>query len=115
MKIWKLVSGILSIILSLFVVFQSMFAGMANALDGNGEISGTAGLFVAVFMLAAGIVSIVVRNSEKKGGDRALIVLFLLAAVLGYTLSGSFTDLKIWATWCLICGILSFISMRKKS
>lgn len=114
MKIWKLVSGILSIILSLFVVFQSMFAGMANAY-GHGDISGTAGLFVAVFMLAAGIVSIVVRNSEKKGGDRALIVLFLLAAVLGYTLSGSFTDLKIWATWCLICGILSFISMRKKS
>ena len=58
MKVWKLVSGILSIILFVFVSFQSCAAGLSNALEANGEASGTAGIMVAVFMLAGGIVSI---------------------------------------------------------
>ena len=32
MKVWKLVSGILSIILFVFVSFQSFAAGVSNAL-----------------------------------------------------------------------------------
>ena len=38
MKIWKLVSGILSIVLVLFVLFQSCAAGLGNALEANGEV-----------------------------------------------------------------------------
>ena len=33
MKVWKLVSGILSIILFVFVSFQSCAAGVSNALE----------------------------------------------------------------------------------
>ena len=43
MKVWKLVSGILSIILFVFVSFQSCAAGVSNALEANGEASGSAG------------------------------------------------------------------------
>lgn len=39
MKTWKLVSGIISIVLSVFVVFQSMIAGLANALEESGQVS----------------------------------------------------------------------------
>ena len=46
MKTWKLVSGIISIVLSVFVVFQSMIAGLANALEESGQVSGSAGLVV---------------------------------------------------------------------
>lgn len=113
MKTWKLVSGILSIILAVFVTFQSMFAGLANTLEENGEVGGSAGLFVAILMLAGGIVSIVVRNSKKKGGNIALIVLFLLAALLGFTMAGSYGDLYIWSAWCLINGVLAIISLVK--
>lgn len=35
MKVWKLVSGILSIILFVFVSFQSCAAGVSNALEAN--------------------------------------------------------------------------------
>ena len=80
MKTWKLVSGILSIVLFVFVSFQSCAAGVANTLENNGEISGSAGFIVAVGMLAGGIVSIATRKSEKKGGNIALILLFGLAA-----------------------------------
>ena len=36
MKNWKLVSGILSIVLCVFVLFQSCAAGTYNALEANG-------------------------------------------------------------------------------
>ena len=113
MKIWKLVAGILSIIISVIVFFQSALVGTANTLSANGEVGGSAGLFVAVFMLAGGIVSIVTRNSEKKGGNIALIVLFLLASVLGFNVAGSYGDLTIWASWCLINLILAIVSYVK--
>ena len=56
MKIWKLVAGILSIIFSVIVFFQSMLVGTANTLSSNGEVGGSAGLFVSIFMLSGGIV-----------------------------------------------------------
>ena len=113
MKVWKLVSGILSIILSVFVVFQSMMAGVANSLSANGEVGGSAGLFVAILLLAGGIVSIVVRKSEKKGGNIALIVLFGIAALFGFVGAGSYGDLYIWAFWCLINAVLAVVSLIK--
>ena len=113
MKTWKLVSGILSIILFVIVTFQSCAAGVANSLEANGETSGSAGVFVAILMLAGGIVSVATRNSEKKGGNIALIVLFGLAALVGFTGFGSFSDLAIWAGWCLINAILAVVAMIK--
>lgn len=46
MKTWKLVSGIISIVLSVFVVFQSMMAGLANALEESGQSSGSEDLLL---------------------------------------------------------------------
>ncbi len=111
MKIWKLVSGILSIVLFVFVTFQSCAAGLSNALEENGEVSGSAGIMVAVFMLAGGIVSIATRKSEKKGGNIALIILFGLAAVLGFANYGSYSDLAIWSGWCLINAVLAVVAI----
>lgn len=112
MKTWKLVSGILSIILFLLVTFQSCAAGVLNALEENGESSGSAGLMVSTLMLAGGIVSIATRKGGK-GGNIALIVIFGLAALIGFTMAGSFADLTIWAGWCLICAVLALISLIK--
>ena len=102
MKTWKLVSGILSIVLSVFVLFQSALAGVANTMSANGEAGGSAGLFVAILLLAGGIVSICVRKSVKKGGNIALVVLFGLAALFGFTGAGSYGDLYIWSFWCCL-------------
>ena len=112
MKTWKLVSGILSIIFFVFVSFQSCAAGIGNALSDNGEMSGSAGLLVAVMMLAGGIVSIATRKGGK-GGNIALIVLFGLAALTGFSMAGSYTDLNVWAFWCLVCAVLAIISLVK--
>lgn len=110
MKTWKLVSGILSIILFVFVAFQSCAAGTLNTLEGNGEVSGSAGLFVAIMLLAGGIVSVATRKGSK-GGNIALIVLFGIGALLGLTMGGSFGDLVIWGGWCLICAVLAVVAL----
>ena len=111
MKVWKLVSGILSIVLFVFVSFQSCAAGLSNALEANGEVSGTAGIMVAVFMLAGGIVSIATRKAKGKGGNIALLVLFGIAALIGFTNYGSYSDLAIWSGWCLINAVLAVIAL----
>ena len=112
-KTWKLVSGILSIILFALVSLQSCAAGVANTLEENGEVGGSGGLIVSIMLLAGGIVSIVTRNSTKRGGNIALIVLFGIGALLGYTTAGSFSDLYIWATWCLINVVFAIIAIIK--
>ena len=101
MKTWKLVSGIISIVLFAFVIFQSCAAGISNSLAENGESGGSAGLIVAIILLAGGIVSIATRNGSK-GGNIALIVLFALGA-----------DLNVWAAWCLICAVFAAVSLKK--
>ena len=111
MKTWKLVSGIISIVLSVFVVFQSMIAGLANALEESGQVSGSAGLVVSMCMLCGGIVSIVSRKNNSKGTNIAL--LFSLATLTGFVLAGNYSDLYIWSAWCLINAVLAFISLRK--
>ena len=102
MKTWKLVSGILSIIMFVFVTFQSCAAGISNSIEDNGEVGGSAGIIVAIMLLAG------------KGGNIAVIVLFGLGAIMGFTMAGSYTDLIIWAAWCAICAVLALISMIKK-
>lgn len=112
MKTWKLVSGILSIVLFFMVAFQSCAAGISNTLSESGEVSGSAGIIVAIMLLAGGIVSIATRNGGK-GGNIVLIVLFGIGTLFGYVLAGSFSDLYIWATWCLINVILAIVSLIK--
>ena len=62
-----------------------------------------------------GIDSIAVRNSQKNGGNIAVVILFLLASFLGIGLAGSFSDLNIWAGWCLINAVLAIISIFKQN
>lgn len=112
MKTWKLVAGILSIILFVFVTFQSCAAGLGNAMADNGEASGSAGVIVAIMLLAGGIVSIATRKGGK-GGNIALIVLFAIGALVGFTMAGSFADLRIWAGWCLVNAILAVVALIK--
>lgn len=101
MKTWKLVSGIISIVLSVFVVFQSMMAGLANALEANEQSSGSAGLVVSICMLCGGIVSIVSRKNNSKGTNIALIILFGLATLTGFILAGNYSDLYILVSMVL--------------
>lgn len=117
MKTFRLVSGILSIVLCVFVLFQSCAAGLSNTLEGNGEVSGSAGVIVAIMLITGGIVSLATRKKPSKGSDLATIVIYGIGAFFGFVLAGSYSDLKIWAVWCLICAgaaVLSIVKNGKK-
>ena len=98
MKTWKLVSGILSIVLFAMVSFQSCAAGVSNTLQDNGEVSGSAGLIVAIMLLVGGIVSIATKNGSK-GGNIALIAV-------------SYTHLDVYKRQMLIFSTLDARSCR---
>lgn len=114
MRVWKLVSGILSIILFVIVMFQSCAAGLANTISNNKELSGSAGIIVSIMMLSGGIVSIATRNSKGKGANIALIVLFGIGALTGLTQNPTiFKDLLVWGGWCTINAVLALVSLIK--
>lgn len=114
MRVWKLVSGILSIILFVIVMFQSCAAGLANTISNNKELSGSAGIIVSIMMLSGGIVSIATRNSKEKGANIALIVLFGIGALTGLTQNPTiFKDLLVWGGWCAINAVLALVSLIK--
>lgn len=113
MKTWKLVSGILSMILFVLVAVQSCAVGMVNALEDNSGASGSIGIFVGILMLSGGIVSVATRKSQGRGGNIALVVLFGLAALIGFTGYGNYGDLAIWAFWCLINAMLAVVAIIK--
>lgn len=46
MRTWKLVAGILSIVLFFVVALQSCAAGVVNAMEANGGSSGSIGVVV---------------------------------------------------------------------
>lgn len=113
MKTWKLVSGILSIVLFIIVVFQSCAAGLYNSMTENTEVSGTAGIILAICMLTSGIVSVCTRKGGK-GGNIAILILDGIAALFGFVSAGTFADLNIWAGWCAICAVIALIGIFKK-
>ncbi|MBR6018851.1 MAG: hypothetical protein IK055_01375 [Lachnospiraceae bacterium] len=117
MKTWKLVAGILSIILFVIIMVQSCAAGAVNALEKNGGNSGSVGFICGILVLTGGIVSVATRNSTGKGGNVALIILFGLAALFGFTGYGNYKDLVVWSFWAAINALIAFVAIinAKKS
>ena len=113
MKNWKLVSGIISLVLVLVIIFQSCAVGVANALLESDDTSGAVGVFVAFILIAAGVVSIVVRKKETKKAYIQLIVLYGLAALIGIVGSGNYSDLTVWAVWCFVCCMIAVLGLIK--
>ena len=95
--ILRLVLGILSIVISAVVGFQSCAGG----------------LFTGFFLLAAGIVAIAARKT--KGGTIASIILYALAAIFAFAnLSENFGDLVVWAVLSVIFAVVLLITLFLK-
>jgi len=109
MKTAKLVLGIISMALSIFVIFQSCAAGIGNAMTENGESSGSAGLFVAILLLAGGIV--IVAGRKSKGAAIAAVFIYTFGGIIGLISAGSFKDLYIWSVLSLIIAAVFLISL----
>ena len=109
MKTAKLVLGIISIVLSLFVMFQSCAAGIGDAMMGEGGTSGSAGTIVAFLIMCGGIIMIAAR--KNKGGAIAAMIVYTLAWLIGITMHGIFTDLIVWGWMACIIAAINLISI----
>lgn len=108
MKTTKLVIGIISIVLTFLVMFQSCAAGIGDAIVDEGGTSGASGILVSVLMLTSGIVAIATRNS--RGGAIFCTIAYALAGLLGISASGVFADLKIWGSVCLVFAVVFLVA-----
>lgn len=109
MKTSKLVAGILMIVLSVFIIFQSMVAGLGNALAENNQSGGSAGVIIAIAYLVAGIVYLATRKAKGLGGDIANLIILVIAGITGITNAGSYSDLNVWGWLAIIVGIGFFL------
>ena len=100
MKTAKKIIGIISIVLFVFIAFQSCAAGVANTLEDNRSASGSAGILLAFCMLIAGIVGVAGRKS--KGASITAGIFYAIGGLVGISNVGNFADLMIWS-------VLSFI------
>ena len=104
MKIWKIVSGGLSVALSVILIYQSFFSGVWDAMAENGQFSGAAGIAVALLLAVGGIVSIATCGGSRSGAV-AMAILFGTGGVVGLAAPGEPTSLRVWAVWSLACAI----------
>ena len=108
MKTMKLIIGIISIVLTFLILFQSCAATIGDALADEGGTSGGIGMFVAILMLIAGIISIAARKS--KGAGIVCLILYGIAGILGIFAHGLYKDLIIWGVVSLIFAVLFLIA-----
>ncbi len=71
------------IVLRVIIFFQSMLAGVGNAIAASGSHSGSAGLLVALLYIASIIVYISTRKLVKLGGDIAGLIMMIIAWLFG--------------------------------
>ena len=107
MKITRLITNIISMVLFAVIMFQSCASGVVNSIDNNGSLSGTAGFILAIAMLIAGIVGIAAR--KHIGGILTSGFFYFFSALLAYAYVDDFSDLAIWATVSLIFSAIQFI------
>ena len=105
MKTTKLVAGILMIVIAVFIIIQSMMAGMTEALTQSNGHAGAAGIVVALLYLASGIVYIATHSKDSLGPDIACLVMMLIAWIIGILNAGIYGDLLVWSWLAFIIGI----------
>ena len=107
MKVVKIIIGIISIILTIIVFFQSCAVTIKDVLaDEGGTGDGTIGIIAAIFMLLAGIIATTAWNS--RGGSIACTFFYTLAGIFTVTLQGD-SEPKVWGAVCF--GFAAFFLM----
>lgn len=110
----RLVTGIVFIVISVVVLFQSCAVGVANALDGSKGGDGTLGVMTFLLLLIVGIVSISTRKSQSYKIPGIIAgILMIYGFLISYIYTGRYGDLKIWGWIMLICSLVYIADAKK--
>ena len=109
----RMIIGIVYIILSCLVLFQSCAAQLSNSITGDG-IDGAIGFMLFVYLLVIGIVSISTKKSTSYKLPRNIGILNI---IIGFLLSniydGMYKDLRIWGWVLIITAFIYLFEFRK--
>ena len=112
MKTWKLVSGIFTMLFSIFATFSGIVFGIDNAINKRADGGDSNVLVINMFFFMAGLVSICVRKS-KIAGNIAIIIMYGITALIGFSSGGSQGQWTVVAAWSTICAAIAAISLYK--
>lgn len=114
MKTARLTIGIISMVLFLFIMFQSCAASVGEALTGDEGGGSSSGVLVALFMLIAGIIGVCARKGVT--GAYVSAGFYALAGIIGISSIGSiFADLVIWGVVSLaFAAVFVFAGIKTK-
>lgn len=109
----KLILGIVSMVLSILILFQSCAAGLSNMLQDNGEIGGGMGVLVALNLIISGIIAVAARKSVSRIPMLIAAALLWLNYFLAKMFGGSYSDLPIWGFICYVFGVVYLLSIAR--
>jgi len=111
----RLIFGIIFIVVSVIVAFQSLAVMAAFSLASNDAASGdgAAGIVVALLMLILGIVFIVTRKNVTRGVKITGYIIGFIGAILAIGGSDYFSDLMIYGTLLLVGTVLCNLNLSK--
>ncbi len=115
MSVWRLVSGIITLVLAMFVLFQSCAAGLFEIVILNKSIGTIIRPVMIIILIAVGIVSIAAR--DYRGCNIALIPLCAIGSSIGFIFHKDTFGFIIWAAWFLllmVAAILSLVLWKKE-
>ena len=116
MKPWKIISGILSMLLSVVIVAFSLLHIVGTTVSPS-HTMGFFGLLAAFMLFLAGLISIC-TCAGYLGGNIATTIFYFLTVVLSFARISSYPYLLISGIWSVICLIIVFIfcfCSKKKS
>ena len=109
MKVARLILGIISIVITPIIFFQSFAAGVVEAIDSNTESTASAtGVIVGILLIGTGITAICTRKNVP--GGFVCGGLYALAGLIALVAHGIYTDLIIWGSISLILSVFFIIS-----
>lgn len=115
MKIWKTLSGILSLFAAAFIALLFLFTDLLELLANPLQLEtfgspGAAGAIVAAALAFGGIVTLATRDGGR-GGSIAASILYGVGGVVGMVLAGGHLDLRICAAWSLLCMVVAMVDI----
>lgn len=107
----RMVIGIIMLVLSAFILFQSCAVGVANSFENPMGNDGSLGFAFAISMVVFGIIGIATRSTPHAATPLILgILMVVIGFVIGRGYSGTYTDLNLWGWLMCIFGVIYMIS-----
>lgn len=115
MKIWKTLSGILSLFAAAFIALLFLFTDLLELLANPLQIEtfgspGAAGAIMAAALAFGGIITLATRDGGR-GGSIAASILYGVGGVVGLVLAGDHLDLRVCAAWSLLCMVAAMVDI----